>query len=98
MECRQTFKLISYDNFTDVVALGTQQQGAAGDVIIQGRVNTDTDKHQQAANALLKVQHKLRGYEQNSQLSVGGQVNYLIQQATDACNLAKIFHGWQPYL
>jgi len=31
-------------------------------------------------------------------LSVEGQVNSLILQATDPNNLALLFHGWQPYL
>ena len=67
-------------------------------VTISGRTSKYANKHQQAANALLMVQLKLQGFEQNSQLSVSGQVNYLIQQATDPCNMAKLFYGWQPFL
>ena len=79
--------------------LGTQPGAlAAGDVSIIERENHDTNKHQQAESALLTIRHKLRGYELNSQLSVSGQVEYLIQQATDHNNLCKMFVGWQPYL
>lgn len=81
-----------------VSVVGTQQTVAGGDTNMTRRTDQDASKHQQAANALLKVKHKLQGYEQNSQLSVSGQVNYLIQQATDPTNLAKLFHGWQPFL
>ena len=29
---------------------------------------------------------------------ISGQVNALIQQATDPNNLALLFHGWQPHV
>jgi len=51
-----------------------------------------------AERVLLRVQEKLRGNEDGSMLSVRGQVNMLIQHATDPVRLAQLFAGWQPYL
>lgn len=81
---------------------GTQANRSASTAAREETANSnavaDTNKHQQAANALLLVRNKLRGLEQNSYLSVSGQVNYLIQQAVDPANLAVMYIGWQPYL
>lgn len=51
-----------------------------------------------AGRALLRVKEKLRGLESGSVLSVEGQVNMLIQQATDEEKLCAMFVGWQPYI
>ena len=61
-----------------------------------GRDGKNTNKL--AERALLRVTQKLEGREEGSKLSVEGQVNSLIQQATDPNNLALLFAGWQAYV
>ena len=51
-----------------------------------------------AERALLRVNQKLNGVEEECALSVEGQVNLLIQQATDPARLSCLFDGWQPYI
>uniref|UniRef100_H2YNF6 non-specific serine/threonine protein kinase n=1 Tax=Ciona savignyi TaxID=51511 RepID=H2YNF6_CIOSA len=51
-----------------------------------------------AERVLLRLQEKLLGTEEGSVLSVRGQVNMLIQQASDPVRLCQLFAGWQPYL
>uniref|UniRef100_F6RJ65 non-specific serine/threonine protein kinase n=2 Tax=Ciona intestinalis TaxID=7719 RepID=F6RJ65_CIOIN len=51
-----------------------------------------------AERVLLRLQEKLQGTEEGSVLSVRGQVNMLIQQASDPMRLCQLFAGWQPYL
>lgn len=51
-----------------------------------------------AERALLRVSHKLTGMEEGYHMSIEGQVNALIQQATDPDNLAVMFAGWQAYV
>ena len=58
----------------------------------------DRNTNKLAERALLRVTQKLEGREDGSQLSVEGQVNGLIQQATDPDNLALLFAGWQAYV
>ena len=54
--------------------------------------------NQVAERVLLRLQQKLHGVEDGVPLSVSGQVNLLIQEATDPKNLCCLFHGWQPYV
>lgn len=51
-----------------------------------------------AKRVLLRLQEKLKGVEEGTVLSVGGQVNLLIQQAMDPKNLSRLFHGWQAWV
>ncbi|CAB1347999.1 unnamed protein product [Coregonus sp. 'balchen'] len=51
-----------------------------------------------AERVLLRLQEKLKGVEEGTVLSVGGQVNLLIQQAMDPNNLSRLFHGWQAWV
>ncbi|XP_028818161.1 serine-protein kinase ATM isoform X2 [Denticeps clupeoides] len=51
-----------------------------------------------AERVLLRLQEKLKGVEGGSVLSVGGQVNLLIQQAMDPKNLSRLFPGWQAWV
>ncbi|KAK3513535.1 hypothetical protein QTP70_016470, partial [Hemibagrus guttatus] len=51
-----------------------------------------------AERVLLRLQEKLKGVEEGTVLSVGGQVNLLIQQAMDPKNLSRLFHGWQAWV
>nr|CAB3224438.1 serine-protein kinase ATM-like [Phallusia mammillata] len=62
----------------------------------QGCEQLNTNKL--AERVLLRLQEKLRGHEEGSVLSICGQVNMLIQQATDPSRLCQLFAGWQPYL
>ena len=60
--------------------------------------NVNQSINKLAERALMCVSQKLNGMEQSYHMSVEGQVNSLIQQATDPNNLALLFHGWQPYV
>ncbi|XP_056139019.1 serine-protein kinase ATM [Lampris incognitus] len=51
-----------------------------------------------AERVLLRLQEKLKGVEEGTVLSVGGQVNLLIQQAMDPTNLCRLFHGWRAWV
>ncbi|XP_063061017.1 serine-protein kinase ATM [Engraulis encrasicolus] len=51
-----------------------------------------------AERVLLRLQEKLKGVEGGAVLSVGGQVNLLIQQAMDPKNLCRLFPGWQAWV
>lgn len=58
--------------------------------------SADTEVNESAKRTLVRLSQKLRGVEKGTPLSVRGQVNLLIQQATDPANLYRIFHGWRP--
>ncbi|XP_017275623.1 serine-protein kinase ATM isoform X2 [Kryptolebias marmoratus] len=68
----------------------------------------DIDSHQKSSDSqsfnkvaervLLRLQEKLKGVEEGTVLSVGGQVNLLIQQAMDPKNLSRLFPGWQAWV
>ncbi|EDO36404.1 predicted protein [Nematostella vectensis] len=51
-----------------------------------------------AERVLSRLKQKLNGIEDNTQLSVTGQVNHLIRQAMDVKNLCRLFPGWQPWV
>ncbi|NP_001081968.1 ATM serine/threonine kinase L homeolog [Xenopus laevis] len=51
-----------------------------------------------AERVLLRLQEKLKGVEEGMVLSVGGQVNHLIQQAMDPKNLSSLFPGWKAWV
>lgn len=51
-----------------------------------------------AERVLLRLQEKLKGVEEGTVLSIGGQVNLLIQQAMDPKNLSRLFPGWQAWV
>ncbi|KAE8627562.1 hypothetical protein XENTR_v10007047 [Xenopus tropicalis] len=51
-----------------------------------------------AERVLLRLQEKLKGVEEGMVLSVGGQVNHLIQQAMDPKNLSRLFPGWKAWV
>lgn len=53
---------------------------------------------------LIKTENRLKGvvskYKGSSEipLSTEGQVNFIIEEATNEQNLAMMFHGWMPFL
>ena len=58
-----------------------------------------------AVKSLIVIDKKLQGYVSSSSsvesslpLSVPGQVNLLINQATSLENLSRMYIGWAPYL
>lgn len=51
-----------------------------------------------AARALMRVKQKLDGYEEGEMRSVHGQVQQLIQDATDPDRLCQMFPGWGAWL
>ncbi|XP_059352933.1 serine-protein kinase ATM-like [Daphnia carinata] len=71
-----------------------RDSSAIGTLPEEGSV--DTEVNESAKRTLVRLSQKLRGVEKGTPLSVRGQVNLLIQQATDPANLYRIFHGWRP--
>ncbi|XP_061575088.1 serine-protein kinase ATM [Cololabis saira] len=70
-----------------------------GDVIDNHRKSSDNQNSNKVAKrVLLRLQEKLKGVEEGTVLSVGGQVNLLIQQAMDPKNLSRLFPGWQAWV
>lgn len=53
-----------------------------------------------AEEALTTIKNKLRGIKRQDSLalSVSGQVEYVVQQATNPHNLSKMYVGWMPFL
>ncbi|GFO15198.1 serine/threonine-protein kinase atm [Plakobranchus ocellatus] len=75
------------------------QSGQAGHGDTGVAPNENKEKRNKVAErTLLRVRQKLSGEEDGVPLSVSGQVNLLIQKATDPKNLCRLFHGWQAYL
>lgn len=76
---------------------------AAGALYKQGGETLDgqddaDDGHKEAERALLRVREKLMGVEEGTMLSERGQVNYLVQLATNEELLAQMYPGWQPWM
>ncbi|XP_044057149.1 serine-protein kinase ATM isoform X1 [Siniperca chuatsi] len=70
-----------------------------GDDIDNHRKSSDSQSFNKVAErVLLRLQEKLKGVEEGTVLSVGGQVNLLIQQAMDPKNLSSLFPGWQAWV
>uniref|UniRef100_A0A8C2WUR8 non-specific serine/threonine protein kinase n=1 Tax=Cyclopterus lumpus TaxID=8103 RepID=A0A8C2WUR8_CYCLU len=70
-----------------------------GDDIDNHRKSSDSQHFNKVAKrVLLRLQDKLKGVEEGAVLSVGGQVNLLIQQAMDPKNLSRLFPGWQAWV
>ncbi|XP_077197706.1 serine-protein kinase ATM isoform X2 [Paroedura picta] len=51
-----------------------------------------------AERVLMRLQEKLKGVEEGTVLSVGGQVNLLIQQAMDPKSLSRLYPGWKAWV
>ncbi|XP_078513177.1 serine-protein kinase ATM [Lissotriton helveticus] len=60
--------------------------------------NDDQAFNKVAERVLLRLQEKLKGVEEGTLLTVGGQVNLLIQQAMDPKNLSRLFPGWKSWV
>ncbi|XP_045929347.1 serine-protein kinase ATM isoform X1 [Micropterus dolomieu] len=70
-----------------------------GDDIDNHRKSSDSQSFNKVAErVLLRLQEKLKGVEEGTVLSVGGQVNLLIQQAMDPKNLSRLYPGWQAWV
>ncbi|KAM6946333.1 serine-protein kinase ATM [Aplochiton taeniatus] len=70
-----------------------------GDELDAHRKASDSQNFNKVAErVLLRLQEKLKGVEEGAVLSVGGQVNLLIQQAMDPNNLSRLFPGWQAWV
>jgi len=76
------------------------EQGLANTSIIGGGAtnSSSNEKNKIAERILFVVRQKLQGYENGVQLSSSGQINLLIQEATNPENLCRLYAGWQPYL
>ena len=68
------------------------------DQLEQDQQNNASRNNKMAERVLLRVTQKLNGMEDGYRLSTEGQVNLLIQQATDPSRLCALFPGWQPYI
>ncbi|KAK8898899.1 hypothetical protein M9Y10_001191 [Tritrichomonas musculus] len=56
------------------------------------------NKNKIAESVIVTCRRKLEGRETGENLSVEGQVSKLINDATNAENLALMYSGWKPYL
>ncbi|XP_010143177.1 PREDICTED: serine-protein kinase ATM [Buceros rhinoceros silvestris] len=86
------------------------QQRPEDEADMSSTLNTDPQECQRKASSddqsfnkvaervLMRLQEKLKGVEEGTVLSVGGQVNLLIQQAMDPKNLSRLFPGWKPWV
>uniref|UniRef100_A0A670HWK5 non-specific serine/threonine protein kinase n=1 Tax=Podarcis muralis TaxID=64176 RepID=A0A670HWK5_PODMU len=62
------------------------------------KANDNQTFNKVAERVLMRLQEKLKGVEEGTVLSVGGQVNLLIQQAMDPKNLSRLFPGWKAWV
>uniref|UniRef100_A0A8C3QT69 non-specific serine/threonine protein kinase n=1 Tax=Cyanoderma ruficeps TaxID=181631 RepID=A0A8C3QT69_9PASS len=62
------------------------------------KASDDQSFNKVAERVLMRLQEKLKGVEEGTVLSVGGQVNLLIQQAMDPKNLSRLYPGWKPWV
>nr|XP_056714051.1 serine-protein kinase ATM [Euleptes europaea] len=63
------------------------------------KASSDTQTFNKVAErVLMRLQEKLKGVEEGTVLSVGGQVNLLIQQAMDPKNLSRLYPGWKAWV
>ncbi|NXJ58989.1 ATM kinase, partial [Rostratula benghalensis] len=62
------------------------------------KASDDQSFNKVAERVLMRLQEKLKGVEEGTVLSVGGQVNLLIQQAMDPKNLSRLFPGWKAWV
>jgi len=60
--------------------------------------NETIKTNKDAERAILRVKQKLHGIEYGESLSIQGQVNQLINEATDPERLCKLFPGWAPWV
>ena len=56
------------------------------------------DANRIALRVLLRINEKIDGIESRTPLSISGQVNLLISEATDEVNLSSMYHGWKPWV
>eukprot|EP00731_Ephydatia_muelleri_P031937 Em0023g444a len=69
-----------------------------GDQTAATSANSCGSSNKMAERVLLRLQEKLEGIEDGVPLGISGQVNHLIQEATDIANLCQLFPGWQPWI
>ncbi|XP_019197259.1 PREDICTED: serine/threonine-protein kinase ATM isoform X3 [Ipomoea nil] len=65
---------------------------------LEGSQEDEYEGNKDAARALMRVKQKLDGYEEGELRSVHGQVQQLIQDATDPDRLCHMFPGWGAWL
>jgi ataxia telangiectasia mutated family protein len=83
-------------SFFDGGGGGETGNNATTSGVAGGREGDSTNK--MAERVLIRLQEKLEGIEEGVPLSISGQVNHLIQEATDPANLCRLFPGWQPWI
>ena len=86
------------DDSSTTGAAGGDQIFEAGGPPTGGGGNGSNPTNKMAERVLLRLQEKLEGIEDGVPLSVSGQVNQLIQEATDPSNLCLLFPGWQSWI
>jgi serine/threonine-protein kinase ATR len=62
------------------------------------RVRPEAQQNDKAQAILMQIKRKLSGTDNANPQSVQGQVEALIQAATNSENLAKMYIGWSAYL
>jgi len=77
----------------EVSLLTPREQGDEDDLC-----DANSSETFEASTVLQRIREKLDGIEMGEVLDVKSQVQRLLQEATDAENLASLFHGWQAWL
>ena len=75
-------------------AAAATSDGAADGAVGGGAASVNSG----AARAMFNVKQRLAGVAHKDTLSVEGQVNALIHEATDMDKLAKMYYGWSAFV
>ena len=71
---------------------------AAGATAVEIAEDVGASVNSGAARAMFNVKQRLAGAAHKDTLSVEGQVNALIHEATDMDRLAKMYYGWSVFV
>ncbi|XP_024081635.1 serine-protein kinase ATM-like isoform X2 [Cimex lectularius] len=98
-----TLEVLLYDplytwTITPKKAQTFQSEDGSNSTTIDSEEKSSEELNALAMWALQRLKQKLEGREGGGATGVEGQVNYLINTATDPANLSGLFQGWQAYL
>jgi len=83
----------------DAAPSADQGAGNALEALSVARALAGSDGNEMARRALLAVKGKLHGtHESTAALGVPAHVGWVIHEAVDVANLARMYFGWSPWL
>jgi len=80
------------------------QRTKGRELLAEASKNKETGEvtNEEGVKILKDIEKRIQGFEGNNRiripLSIEGQVHYLINEATSADNLSRMYIGWAPYL